>query len=642
MPTATANGKKFNFPEGTTPEQIGQAIDEFFSSQQAKEVPLSQKTEIPTEDNPQGLDTSSLPQDFQSTTKNRSLLGEAADFAGSAIADAGKRVIGVGEGALSLGTSALGNVAAGLTGLGDLALGVDPHQAAENIKQNQQALTYEPGLTEGQQVLEAASTLIEPVAAGVNLAGQAFGDAVKDVTGSNALAAIGSAAPAAALEAVGLKGLRKPVVEKSIPQETLDTINAAKTEGIPVLTTDLSPPKTFTGKALEQTAEKIPFVGTGSVRQVQQQARTEAVQKVIDKYGEFSYSNIVDSLKSKTNKSKRAAGEVLQATGDTLDGIGEIPLKSTRASIERAQKELGKKGVIQSSKAIDDLKTLIEALESPQTFTTLKENRTAFREIVDSVDPASRSPLMSRPKTMLRLVEKAMSKDMEVFAKANLADADFTKWKSANNAWREEATKLTSQKIKAILDKGDVTPEIVENMLFSRRPSEVKQLYSNLTKEGRINGRSAIISKVVDNLSKRQSGVTPNSFSTEMRKFAPHISTFFKGEDLRQLKGLQKVLESTRRAQDASVSTPTGQQLIPLVTGAGLATQTGATVLAGGSLAYLARIYNSPAVRSALLEVDSSPLGSSRQKQAIDKAYLAFATAFEQERQLQAETEGLQ
>lgn len=32
MPKATANGKTFNFPEGTTPEQMGSAIDEYFSS----------------------------------------------------------------------------------------------------------------------------------------------------------------------------------------------------------------------------------------------------------------------------------------------------------------------------------------------------------------------------------------------------------------------------------------------------------------------------------------------------------------------------------------------------------------------------------------------------------------------------------
>lgn len=41
MPVATANGKKFTFPDGTTPEQMGEAIDEYFSTQEA--APAQQK-----------------------------------------------------------------------------------------------------------------------------------------------------------------------------------------------------------------------------------------------------------------------------------------------------------------------------------------------------------------------------------------------------------------------------------------------------------------------------------------------------------------------------------------------------------------------------------------------------------------------
>lgn len=44
MPVATANGKKFTFPEGTTPEQMGQAIDEYFSgSSQLSSEPKQQQ-----------------------------------------------------------------------------------------------------------------------------------------------------------------------------------------------------------------------------------------------------------------------------------------------------------------------------------------------------------------------------------------------------------------------------------------------------------------------------------------------------------------------------------------------------------------------------------------------------------------------
>ncbi len=44
--TANAQGKKFTFPDGTSQEDMGAAIDEFFSGQQAPEqaqIPASQQ-----------------------------------------------------------------------------------------------------------------------------------------------------------------------------------------------------------------------------------------------------------------------------------------------------------------------------------------------------------------------------------------------------------------------------------------------------------------------------------------------------------------------------------------------------------------------------------------------------------------------
>jgi hypothetical protein len=46
MPTATANGKKFNFPDGTTPEQMGSAIDEYFAGQQQTPSPAVSPLEV--------------------------------------------------------------------------------------------------------------------------------------------------------------------------------------------------------------------------------------------------------------------------------------------------------------------------------------------------------------------------------------------------------------------------------------------------------------------------------------------------------------------------------------------------------------------------------------------------------------------
>ena len=83
------------------------------------------------------------------------------------------------------------------------------------------------------------------------------------------------------------------------------------------------------------------------------------------------------------------------------------------------------------------------------------------------------------------------------------------------------------------------------------------------------------------------------------------------------MEGLRKVLDATRRAQDAAVTTATGQQVL----GAGGAyaafTDLGATLLSGGTIGSLARLYESAPVRNALLKIASVPKGSTEFEKAL-------------------------
>jgi hypothetical protein len=189
------------------------------------------------------------------------------------------------------------------------------------------------------------------------------------------------------------------------------------------------------------------------------------------------------------------------------------------------------------------------------------------------------------------------------------------------------------------LDKGDVTPESVKQMLFSQNPSEQKLLYQSLTSEGRQNARAAIVSKVVDNVSKRQAGLTPNSFSTELKKFGPQIDTFFKGKEKTQLEGLGRVLEATRRAQDASITTPTGQSLIGGLSATGLILDPVATLGTAGTIGGLSRIYESAPVRNALLKLGSTPKSSPQYSEAMLSAFLAVQIATAEDKAEAAEAE---
>jgi len=425
----------------------------------------------------------------------------------------------------------------------------------------------------------------------------------------------------AGLFGTAAKGLEKAAggVYRAIKgQPAQETVTAAAEAGIPTLTTDVIPPKTFASRMAQQTGEKIPFAGTGGMRQAQQQLREEAVEKFTQKYGDFSYGTIIDSLKAQKNRVKSAAGSVMEATGRKLDDVGAIPTDRTRKAIDSVSAALEKKGVIPSKSAMDDLAVLTGALkEGQQTFSSLKENRTLFREIVKGADKAERTQLTSRAKALLKQVESAMKQDMDDFAKKNLTPQEFAKWQKANRVYAGEAAKLTKTRLKNVLDQGDLKPENVRNLLFSRAPSEVDMLYKSLGPEGKANARAAIISRVVDDLSKRQAGITPNTFATELGKYGLQTNKFFKGEEKRALNGLLKALNATRRAQEAAVTTPTGQTVLGAGAGLSMWFDPTGTLGTAGTLGGLSRLYESAPVRNALLRLDSIPAGTTRFEQGL-------------------------
>lgn len=414
-----------------------------------------------------------------------------------------------------------------------------------------------------------------------------------------------------------------------------EIVEAGRNAGIPTLTSDIVSPQTFAGKMAQQTSEKIPFSGTGSVREGQQELRTQAVERLRNKYSQFSHSAIVDSLKNQKSKIKSAAGNTLNDIGQQLDNTASIKLRDTDKAISSAISVLEKPGVIKSPKVMADIENLITTLrEAPQTFTSLKENRTLFREVVKGADSAERTQLASRTKALLTNIEKGMSADMRRTAKQNLSSREFRQWQNANRVYAEEAEALTKTRIKNVLDKGDLTPEAIDTMIFSKKPSEVKSIYQSLGADGKNNARSAIISKVFNNLSSRQSGITPNSFATEMKKFGLQTETFFKGEEKKSLNGLMKALNATRRAQDASITTPTGQQLLGAGTLAAAVTDLGATVGLGGTVGGLARLYESAAVRNALLKLNSASPRSEAFERALrelDEVVLPVAQSLRSE-----------
>ena len=475
---------------------------------------------------------------------------------------------------------------------------------------------------------------------GINLAQQAIGEQLGgkgiDIQEVVASAALG----------VGAKGIEdligtlRKLKAGDLTDSQKQLLELAEKEDLSVLTSDVLPPKTFVGKSAQQIAEKVPVVGTGVLREQQEDARQALVKRFTESFAEPNYDQIIQSLKGKKELKKRRAGKVLEKVGNQLDQVGPIEYGNTAGAALDVTRELNKPGVLKSPEALsvlDEFKKTIT--EAPQTFSSLKENRTKLAEKLRSQQKGERSQLPPSEQRLLQKVVNGLTKDMETMAKQNLSPEEFQQWKKANKTYGEEAEILRTTKVKNVLDKGDLTPEVVDTMLFSKKPSEVRLLYKQLGKDGRQNARAAIIQRVLSGRDVEE--ISPTVFNNKLKSMSTATKVFFQGDDGKALKGLQTLLDTTRRAPEAAVATATGQQAVPLLAGAAVAANAANAIL-GASVGAFAKAYEGKTVRNALLKLANTPKNSDKFQQNLSAANDVLRNALQVELRRQQGEDNLQ
>jgi hypothetical protein len=202
---------------------------------------------------------------------------------------------------------------------------------------------------------------------------------------------------------------------------------------------------------------------------------------------------------------------------------------------------------------------------------------------------------------------------------------DIKRFDVSNARLSELAGELENGLFKRVLSKGDVTPENVSSMLFSKKPSDVKLLFKNLDATGRSNARTAIISDMFKkSLNAGELGeqtISPEVFKSQIKKMSDQLGIFFNESDLQSVEGLGKVLALTQRASQANIAPSTGVMLqIPVL--AGVLTQTLGTYAGLGAMASIgaiARVLESPAVRNILIKLPKVSAGSRQEAELLKR-----------------------
>ncbi|ENH2664281.1 lytic transglycosylase domain-containing protein [Escherichia coli] len=556
-------------------------------------------------------------------------LGEAVKETGRGLVQAGVNVANIPASVADAVTSAAA-WAGGKLGIGDGTYQPAPRVTTQGLEQDfglqQGALT--PQTTEGRVFAESlpyltpagveraaaqAPTLAGRIAQGAtrllaeNAVGSLAANSAKDDAEALATDLGVGVLAGGAINAAG-RGLGAAYrgVRGAIAPEAQQAIRFAEREGVPLHTTDLLQPTSRVGKMAQTTAENIPLAGTSGMRATQQEARSQLVQKFADKFGEYDPAVVIDSLKAKTSGIRRAAGNRLEQVQNAMAGINIQPARAIQ-QIDTEISNLQKLGKVADNETISKLQSYRDELV-----------RNAGPDGPVNLDLKQLSDLRSQFRMDVKGERPVLPNRSDAAIGQNLGNDTLRKYQQANAVYADEAAKLKNTRLKNVLMKGDLTPEVVNNMLFSKNKSEIKTLYNSVGRVGRAQMRNGIIGKAME-----KSGGSPDQFLRQLNILQNQTGITFKGQEAAYLKGLKNYLQSTQQAAKAAVTTPTGQQTIPFIIGYGTAMNP-ATTGAAVSYGLLTRAYESEPFRNAMLRMANTPRGSTAFEKAMQQAQKAI------------------
>lgn len=561
----------------------------------------------------------------------------------------GQRLKGAGEAALTVGTGIPASIVGGLSGVASVpvnlaqrALGsqspVDPEQVTKDVTG---AFTYIPRSETGREFVQGIGEAAEPLQAvpGIQNELAALGmaakgaapalGAVKDLVGASkvmqvangvqnniksAIPSIRPKAPAQALQeaAQGSEGAL-PGVAKSAGE-------AAEELGIRTFTTDYLPPQTNAGKFVQRIFEKIPLAGTGGNRAEQQAQRVAAIKKIAAEYGadaDGAFDEaIYRSLTQKKAERINTMQSVKQSVKDQLPMEAPVPVEKT---LQAFDKEIANLEALQTPGATakaDVLKQWREAFEKNKNFDSLDSIRAEFGTTIKG---AQQGDIRTALEQVSSKLYPAVKEDMRAFIRQHAGDSSARRWTAANEVLANGINEINRTRLRAVLNNGQRTPEVVNNLLFSQKPSEVQLLMRSLTPEGQRAAQAAVIQKAIKS-SGGLENVSPDRFVNSLDRMGPQVKNVFQGVAGEELTGLQRALNFTRRAGQAVANPETGAQLtlphaVAGVTGA-IGGVPGLSAIA--FLGLVGRAYESKAVRNALLRMARSEKGSKAEADAFN------------------------
>lgn len=428
-----------------------------------------------------------------------------------------------------------------------------------------------------------------------------------------------------ALSAIS-KGVGRGVtaLRGEIAPEAKRVIETAEGIGVTPMTSDLVKPENALTRGLVQGGEGA-ILGTGSKRAEQYATRSKLVSNYLDRFGEYNPDDVVQSLTSTLKGRQDAAGAVINDVTNKM-GDAAIDTTNTMNSLDTAIARQERLGTSANQNLLSSLRNLRDELADPatdldMTFDLLRQHRTAFRSNVQGDSMV----FPDQAKAATNMVENAMSRDLRNAVGKTLGPTDAAAYMKANSDYANVYNKVLNKNIASKLNKAssEATPELINSVVYSRKPSDIKRIWGALDDKGKDAMRAAYISKIAE-----RAGDSPAKFLTEVNKLKAQsggeiYNTIFSGKHMKELDALHEALRETARSDAANVVTQTGQALAnPLRVAAAIPTL-GVSLASEAGYGLAMRMYESKPVRNALLRLANTKPGTPAYERVLNQAATA-------------------
>lgn len=402
--------------------------------------------------------------------------------------------------------------------------------------------------------------------------------------------------------------------------EAKQLIDTAEGMGVTPMTSDMIKPGNAFTRGIQQDAEGS-LLGTGAKRAEQYASRSQLVKNQLDKYGEYSPSVVVDDLYGSLKSRKDSAGGVID---DITTKMGGTPVDTSNSIkvIDNVLSRANRLGKTANKDLIRGLSDLREELSKPDIdFGLLREQRSALRESIQG----NSMVFPNSAKSATDAVERAMGTDLRNNAAKSLGAGEAARYVKANSDYSNVFNKVLNKRIANNLNKAkkEFTPELINSVVYSRKPSDIKRIWPALSEDGKDAMRAAYISKIAE-----KAEDSPAKFLTELNKLKSQsdgqiYSTIFSGRHMKELDALQDVLAKTARSDAANVVTQTGQSQANRLRMIGGITTLGTSLGLEGAFGTLMRIYESKPTRNMLLRLANTKPGTPSYERALNQAAVA-------------------